>query len=236
MIATRYNAYINNTNIKTDNNTNNNNNNYCISFIRSSNDNITNNNSKMDNSVSGDTEERQNDVLVSVITNILTQIVRNGDKKQSPHKWFCSPTGAIAPISLEDYLIRILKYAQFTRECFLRALIYMDRMIEGGFIFNSQNIHRAFLVIIVTAAKFFEDEPCNNKYYALVGGIDREELNALELKLLFLIDWNVNITAEVFEYYETAMNYKTSRMMLTHSGECQQRRCNTPRENRRQAA
>lgn len=41
----------------------------------------------------------------------------------------------------------------------------------------------------------------NNAFYARVGGVSNAELNKLELELLFLLDFGVNVSARVFESY-----------------------------------
>jgi len=155
--------------------------------------------------------ERQDEPLV-VISNVVLNMVKQGDKLQWSHRWFCSPSGKVAPIALEAYIARLFKYGQFNKDCFVRALVYMDRLIEGGFIFNSNNIHRAFLVAVMCSAKFFEDEPCDNRFYALLGGIGKAELNTLEVQFLFMIDWNINISALVYDNYFTAFRYKMSKI------------------------
>lgn len=58
-----------------------------------------------------------------------------------------------------------------------------------------------FLSIII-AVKFFEDKYYKNEYYAKVGGISLKELNFLEIEFLKLIDFNLFISSEVFDYYK----------------------------------
>lgn len=41
----------------------------------------------------------------------------------------------------------------------------------------------------------------NNAFYARVGGVSNPELNKLELELLFLLDFDVTVSARVFESY-----------------------------------
>jgi len=158
--------------------------------------------------------EEEEDNFLLIMTIILLKIMTEGDKRGWGPKLFYAPNGLLPTISFDAYLTRIFKYGQFSKECFLRALIYIDKLIEGGFVFNSYNMHRGFLVSIITAAKFFEDEPCDNKYYALVGGIPIEELNALELQFLFMVDWKINITPSEYERYEMALRYRLTKQNL----------------------
>lgn len=41
----------------------------------------------------------------------------------------------------------------------------------------------------------------NNAFFARVGGVSNVELNKLEMELLFLLDFGVNVSARVFEIY-----------------------------------
>lgn len=41
----------------------------------------------------------------------------------------------------------------------------------------------------------------NNAFYARVGGVSNAELNKLELELLFLLDFGVLVSSNVFENY-----------------------------------
>lgn len=45
------------------------------------------------------------------------------------------------------------------------------------------------------------DRHFNNAFYARVGGVSNIELNRLELKLLFLLDFGVTVSSRVFESY-----------------------------------
>lgn len=73
-------------------------------------------------------------------------------------------------ISIKDYLQRVAKYAACSGECFVLALVYIDRIIQSNptFVVNSLNIHRLLITSIMLAAKFFDDQYFNNAYYAKV--------------------------------------------------------------------
>lgn len=49
--------------------------------------------------------------------------------------------------------------------------------------------------------KFLEDKYYKNDYYAKVGGIALKELNNLEKEFLFLINFKLFITDDMFYYY-----------------------------------
>jgi hypothetical protein len=55
------------------------------------------------------------------------------------------------------------------------------------------------------AAKFFDDQYFNNQYYAKVGGVPCGEINSLEVEFLFLINFSLHVTEEVYFRYFTEL-------------------------------
>lgn len=51
---------------------------------------------------------------------------------------------------------------------------------------------------LVVAAKFLDDFYCRNAYFAAVGDMPLKQLNELELRLCFLLDFDLNVTKEEF--------------------------------------
>ena len=84
------------------------------------------------------------------------------------------------------------------------ALIYLDRVIHRnpGFVISTLNIHRLLVTSLMTAAKFFDDIYYNNGYYARVGGVSNQEMNALELEFLYMINFSLHVSVEEFERYQ----------------------------------
>mmetsp|Transcript_21974 Transcript_21974/g.37701 ORF Transcript_21974/g.37701 Transcript_21974/m.37701 type:complete len:218 (+) Transcript_21974:233-886(+) len=146
--------------------------------------------------------------IVPVLSSVLNQLVLRNDKLpfNSAH---VTVFHALKPpsISIQKYLERILKYASCSPNCFIIALIYIDRIIQRNqtFVINSLNIHRLLITSIMVAAKFLDDFYYNNAYYAKVGGVSCHELNCLELDFLFMINFSLNVTPEVYDQYYRAI-------------------------------
>jgi len=105
-------------------------------------------------------------------------------------------------IGIQQYLERIHKYASCSNECFILALIYIDRLIQrNNFLLTELNVHRVVITGILLAAKFFDDAYYNNAYYAKVGGVLVTEVNGLEVDFLFRINFSLHVTPQVFEKY-----------------------------------
>lgn len=81
----------------------------------------------------------------------------------------------IPTITLEMYLLRILKYCPASNEVFLSLLVYFDRMSKlakeacgKAFVIDSYNIHRLVIAGVTVASKFFSDVFYTNSRYAKV--------------------------------------------------------------------
>lgn len=84
----------------------------------------------------------------------------------------------IPTISLEAYLLRILKYCPTSNHVFLSLLVYFDRMsklsfqaVGHPFIIDSYNIHRLVIAGVTVASKFFSDVFYTNSRYAKVSSL-----------------------------------------------------------------
>lgn len=101
---------------------------------------------------------------------------------------------------------RIHRYASCSNECFILALIYIDRLIQrNNFLLTELNVHRVIITSILLAAKFFDDAYYNNAYYAKVGGVLVSEMNGLEVDYLFRINFSLHATPEEFEKYRSEL-------------------------------
>ncbi|KAA1465911.1 cyclin-related 2, partial [Dentipellis sp. KUC8613] len=114
----------------------------------------------------------------------------------------------IPSISLEAYLLRILKYCPTTNDVFLSLLVYFDRMARLSadstgktFVIDSYNIHRLVIAGVTVASKFFSDVFYTNSRYAKVGGLPQAELNRLELQFLLLNDFRLTISEQQMQHY-----------------------------------
>ena len=112
-------------------------------------------------------------------------------------------------------VLSIHKYASCSKECFILALIYIDRLIQrNNFLLTELNVHRVIVTSVLLAAKFFDDAYYNNAYYAKVGGVLVEEMNNLEAQFLFKIDFSLRVLPEVFEKYEAELISHSNEMGL----------------------
>jgi len=120
---------------------------------------------------------------------------------------FCSqPPIAQPELAPLCRVFRIHKYASCSNECFILALIYIDRLIQrNNFLLTELNVHRVVICAVLLAAKFFDDAYYNNAYYAKVGGVLVSEINGLEVDFLFRINFSLHVTPEEFDKYRVEL-------------------------------
>lgn len=106
-------------------------------------------------------------------------------------------------ISVQAYVFRILKYTQLEPAPLLALLIYIDRACSGkpGFTISSLTVHRFLIAAATISAKAWSDSYCTNTHYARVGGLSVQELNALELELLFMLGWKLFCETDLLQNY-----------------------------------
>lgn len=153
-------------------------------------------------------EAAEGSILVKVLAAVLERLVNSNTATARTDPGQVTKFHALkAPgIGVETYLDRIQKYASCSNECFILALIYIDRLIErNNFLLTELNVHRVVITAILLAAKFFDDAYYNNAYYAKVGGVLVSELNGLEVDFLFRINFSLHVQPDVFEKYKAEL-------------------------------
>lgn len=106
-------------------------------------------------------------------------------------------------VSLSSFAARIHTFFKCSEECFVLCLVYIDRIIKSNpdFEVSTSSCHRLLVIGSMVAAKFHDDEYASNEYYAKVGGISLQELNALELEFLQLLNWKLCIEGPEYNWF-----------------------------------
>jgi len=117
-------------------------------------------------------------------------------------------------ISIKHYLRRIQHFFVCSPECFVLALVYINRAGKMDSLMQAcdLNVHRLLFFAMIVATKSHDDEYYKNSYYAKVGGMPLAEVNALEVKFLKTLDWNTFVTLEEYQLHHNILcPVKTSR-------------------------
>mmetsp|Transcript_13785 Transcript_13785/g.29068 ORF Transcript_13785/g.29068 Transcript_13785/m.29068 type:complete len:203 (-) Transcript_13785:534-1142(-) len=159
--------------------------------------------------MAADGESSQPDIIVGVISKLLTDLVaRNDQLPLTPTQVTPFHSSKPPTISVKSYLEdRILKYAGCSEETFILALIYIDQVVQFNpdFVISSLNVHRLLITSIMLASKFFDDIYYNNAYYARVGGISNTEVNSLEMEMLRMISFSLFVQPDHYERYRGSL-------------------------------
>ncbi|KAF8401675.1 hypothetical protein HHK36_012621 [Tetracentron sinense] len=144
--------------------------------------------------------------VLSLISALLERSVQKNEKLLEASKKKDVITifhGLRAPtLSIRQYIDRIFKYSSCSPSCFIVAHIYMDRFLQRLDVhLTSLNVHRLLITSVMVAAKFIDDAFYNNAYYAKVGGVSTAEMNRMEMKFLFSLDFRLHITVGTFGRY-----------------------------------
>lgn len=116
--------------------------------------------------------------------------------------------GSQAPsITPSEYLQRLVRYAYCSRSAFVVAFCYLDRCAQKGLglSIDSLSVHRLLLTAVLLATKYVDDILYDNAHFAKVGGLELQELNALEVDMLRAMDFGLHITKDEFNKYEQQM-------------------------------
>jgi len=106
-------------------------------------------------------------------------------------------------ISIQDYIRRLRKFFACSDECFVIALVYIDRLGKNNdaMAVCDVTVHRLLIIAVMLAAKFHDDQYYNNRYYAKVGGLQVEEANVLEIVMLKELKWQLVVSTEEYRLY-----------------------------------
>eukprot|EP00041_Stephanoeca_diplocostata_P016896 m.335059 g.335059 ORF g.335059 m.335059 type:complete len:391 (-) comp20521_c0_seq1:228-1400(-) len=118
-------------------------------------------------------------------------------------------------ISIRDYLLHIAKAGLCSKECFIIALVYAERLLEKqeNFTLSRKNVHRFMLVSIMIASKILDDFYCRNVFYAKAGGLSVDAINDLELQMVFMLDFVLQVQPEEFALYRDSLRREDIRQL-----------------------
>lgn len=147
--------------------------------------------------------------LVTVlVANIQAQVSANDAKPPAPFEDM-TVFHALEPpaISVADYVTRVSKYAFCSQACLVAAYHYINVAVKKDpkLALSSLSVHRLFVTAVILASKYFDDVSYNLPYYAKVGGLPYKELANLEVNLLRILDFRLDISAHKFVSIENQL-------------------------------
>jgi len=107
----------------------------------------------------------------------------------------------VPAITLERYIRHVAKRCAVSSSSLVVVLAYIRRIVgdpESEIVVHPRSVHRLFLASIVVSVKFCDDRFHKNSWFAKVGGVSLQELNALELVLLNELQWGTAVSKTEF--------------------------------------
>ena len=145
----------------------------------------------------------QKQIIKSIAQNLKDIIRENRNDNQMKfvkHDIFY--ISRLPSISVEDYIIRIVKSTKMNISTLIISIIYIDKFCEmNGYILSLKNIHRILLTACLLSIKFNEDGNVNTKYYANVACIPVQDLNNLEFYLIVKLEFSLFVDYETYQKY-----------------------------------
>ena len=147
--------------------------------------------------------------IIKIIGGLLSDICKENKPNKEETLFLLQPfiMKKIPPISIEDFLERLLKYSKVSHEVFILTLIYIDRICNYyKFNLNYNIIHKLILASFITSIKFLEDDFYSMDIYAKIGGVSKKEIIYLEYEFLKLIKFNLFVKENLFDLYKSNLN------------------------------
>lgn len=134
-------------------------------------------------------------------------------------------------MSVEEYVYRVGRYVQCTRECFVIAIILLIRYQKNtNHPICPLNVHRLIITSLLVAAKSRDDVLVSNEYYNQLGGLPDREINYLERYFLTDIEWSTYVSYKeynwvLFNLWSIAPDhfFIDERQMKANSRKCEEK-------------
>ena len=150
--------------------------------------------------------------MVNVVGRVLDRTLQLNDAKGAgdtaygcAHPLFHSTR--TCPLQPSAYVQRILQYSAASPCNFVIATVFLQRVkdmsVNGAndtvLRLTSYNIQRLLLTATLLANKMYDEPFDSNKQWAAIGELSNQEMNALELELLFALKFSLVISREEYD-------------------------------------
>ena len=156
-------------------------------------------------------EELLIQLYIVTVSKIMGSMIENTPQDLNLNSLTVFDAQDIPPISIQDYLIRIMTYSKATSRNIVMSLSFIDKLSNDDncpIILTRHNIHRLLAVSLMVASKFYEDFYIDNESWATIAGVNLQEINRLERKFLAYINFDINTKLDWFlNYVQLLLSY-----------------------------
>ncbi|KAH9260687.1 hypothetical protein BASA81_001154 [Batrachochytrium salamandrivorans] len=150
--------------------------------------------------------EQQQQVIDLVCAFLDERVVQDQHLVIEQAEYVCFQGPKQPEISLRDYVIRLVKYANNFCEDEPRAdssgirslFMALEFLHRANAVINYKTVHRYLLVSMLVAVKYMEDFVMEGSYWGAVGGCTVPELNLYEQKFLAQLRFQCYVSRERF--------------------------------------
>jgi hypothetical protein len=107
----------------------------------------------------------------------------------------------ISKMEIDEFIERIVNYLHIDNTLLVLSMMILDKVLANKFILTENNVHKMIFICFMETQKFYEDENFKNKDYALVCGVNVDELLLMEVSFMELINFNLFIKDEDYQNY-----------------------------------
>lgn len=156
------------------------------------------------------------EVVGCILERITDNMEANNDSPMVRNRHSSFDSVAIPAITVREYFARLYLHTDCSDSCYILCFIYLDRLLQSypELKLSKRNIHRLILSTLILAIKYTEDRYYDNEVYAKIGGVSLKELNNLEVRMLFLLDYGLYVSNELFMEYVQALNNNYQNIMI----------------------
>jgi hypothetical protein len=145
-------------------------------------------------------------ILIKIIGDTIEQLVKYKQKIKNLEENYKNKISLnikeIPNITITNYLKRLIRHSNPEPSTLILGVIYFDRICNNGnIIFNFFNVYKLLLISFVLAIKFNEEYFETNQYYSKIGGLNLNNFNKLEIKVLEIINYDLYVYEDLYVNY-----------------------------------
>eukprot|EP00164_Ancoracysta_twista_P006479 GFYU01009023.1.p1 GENE.GFYU01009023.1~~GFYU01009023.1.p1 ORF type:complete len:349 (-),score=72.67 GFYU01009023.1:452-1498(-) len=85
---------------------------------------------------------------------------------------------------IQQYIFKVFERVDVPCECLVVAMIYIEKMLRGTLVLSLENIRIVYMISLILASKFLEDQVWGNEDFAKFSDINLHTINREELNFL----------------------------------------------------
>ena len=133
-----------------------------------------------------------------IINNYISTIDNNKIMENDEFKIGCLISKILPSLSIEDYIKHVLRCGIIETDNINGIILYTINMLKHlknkGLKLNSYNCHRIIITLFMLSSKIHEEFYYSNASWAEACGTNTQDINAMEVVILKLLDYNLNIS------------------------------------------